>query len=78
MLLPTKKQRFKTKVKEGQDPTYDETFTFSKVTPGTEGNDDKCCLDLYLSFCYMCQTFMSKQQSSSYMLQLKCLLLKVG
>ncbi|KAK7487111.1 hypothetical protein BaRGS_00021606 [Batillaria attramentaria] len=33
MLLPTKKQRFKTKVKEGQDPVYDETFTFSKVTP---------------------------------------------
>ncbi|XP_076442442.1 synaptotagmin-14-like isoform X4 [Babylonia areolata] len=33
MLLPTKKQRFKTKVKEGQDPAYDETFTFNKVTP---------------------------------------------
>lgn len=33
MLLPTKKQRFKTKVKEGHDPAYEETFTFSKVTP---------------------------------------------
>ncbi|XP_076463797.1 uncharacterized protein LOC143295972 isoform X2 [Babylonia areolata] len=31
MLLPTKKQRFKTKVKEGEEPVFDETFVFSKI-----------------------------------------------
>ncbi|XP_070179858.1 synaptotagmin-14-like isoform X2 [Littorina saxatilis] len=33
MMLPTKKQRYKTKVKEGQEPVYEETFVFTKVTP---------------------------------------------
>ncbi|XP_025105175.1 synaptotagmin-14-like isoform X2 [Pomacea canaliculata] len=33
MLLPTKKQRYKTKAKQGQDPVFEETFTFSKISP---------------------------------------------
>lgn len=33
LLLPTKKQRHKTKVKVGDDPEYQETFVF-KVPPG--------------------------------------------
>ncbi|XP_046545370.1 synaptotagmin-14-like isoform X5 [Haliotis rubra] len=33
MLLPTKKQKFKTKVKTGENPTFDENFSFSKIFP---------------------------------------------
>ncbi|XP_048259170.1 synaptotagmin-14-like isoform X3 [Haliotis rufescens] len=33
MLLPTKKQKFKTKVKTGENPTFDENFAFSKIFP---------------------------------------------
>ena len=32
LLLPNKKTKFKTRVKEGDDPAFEETFTF-KVTP---------------------------------------------
>ncbi|XP_071162833.1 synaptotagmin-14-like isoform X4 [Mytilus edulis] len=31
VLLPTKKQKFKTKVKSGQNPVYQESFVFSKI-----------------------------------------------
>lgn len=32
LLLPTKKQRHKTRVKQGENPTFEETFVFSKVS----------------------------------------------
>ena len=34
MLLPTKKQKFKTKVKTGESPVFEETFVFTKIFPG--------------------------------------------
>ncbi|KAK3608659.1 hypothetical protein CHS0354_042671 [Potamilus streckersoni] len=34
LLLPTKKQRHKTKVKPGENPKFEETFTFTKISPG--------------------------------------------
>ncbi|CAC5402921.1 SYT14_16 [Mytilus coruscus] len=34
VLLPTKKQKFKTKVKSGQNPVYQESFVFSKIPQG--------------------------------------------
>lgn len=36
LLLPTKKQRHKTKVKQGDNPAYEETFVFNKITEGTD------------------------------------------
>ncbi|KAK3093762.1 hypothetical protein FSP39_019841 [Pinctada imbricata] len=33
LLLPTKKQRYKTKVKSGENPVFNENFTFSKISP---------------------------------------------
>ncbi|KAL4237390.1 Protein kinase C conserved region 2 (CalB) [Mactra antiquata] len=32
LLLPTKKQRHKTKVKQGDNPAFEETFVFNKIT----------------------------------------------
>lgn len=32
LLLPTKKQRHKTKVKQGENPSFEETFVFNKVS----------------------------------------------
>ena len=34
LLLPTKKQKFKTKVKTGQNPVYQESFIFNKIPQG--------------------------------------------
>lgn len=34
LLLPTKKQRHKTKVKQGDNPAFEETFVFNKVPEG--------------------------------------------
>lgn len=34
LLLPTKKQRHKTKVKQGDNPAFEETFVFNKVSQG--------------------------------------------
>lgn len=34
LLLPTKKQRVKTKVRTGENPAFDETFVFSKIKKG--------------------------------------------
>ena len=34
LLLPTKKQRHKTKVKSGENPLYEETFVFNKIPQG--------------------------------------------
>ncbi|CAG5131537.1 unnamed protein product, partial [Candidula unifasciata] len=33
MLLPGKKQRHKTKVKDGENPVFDEKFCFNKILP---------------------------------------------
>ena len=34
LLLPTKKQRHKTKVKQGENPLFEETFVFNKIPQG--------------------------------------------
>ena len=34
LLLPTKKQRHKTKVKQGDNPNFEEKFVFNKVSLG--------------------------------------------
>ena len=34
LLLPTKKQKFKTKVKSGQNPVYQENFIFKNIPQG--------------------------------------------
>ena len=34
MILPTKRQKHKTKIKTGENPEYNETFVFSKVPSG--------------------------------------------
>ena len=34
LLLPTKKQRYKTKVKLGENPVFNENFVFNKIPPG--------------------------------------------
>ena len=34
LLLPTKKQRHKTKVKPGENPLFEETFVFNKISQG--------------------------------------------
>ena len=34
LLLPTKKQRHKTKVKQGDNPEFEESFVFSKISEG--------------------------------------------
>ena len=34
LLLPTKKQRHKTKVKPGENPLYEETFVFKNISEG--------------------------------------------
>ena len=62
MLLPTKKQRFKTKVKEGQDPTYDETFTFSKITPGTDRMTSRC----YREFFQSCAEYVERATENQH------------
>ena len=39
LLLPTKKQRHKTKVKPGENPLYEETFVFKNISQGKFGCD---------------------------------------
>ena len=34
LLLPTKKQRYKTKVKTGENPVFNENFVFNKIPHG--------------------------------------------
>lgn len=34
LLLPTRKQRHKTKVKSGENPVFQEAYIFSKIPPG--------------------------------------------
>lgn len=34
LLLPNKKQRYKTKVKSGHNPVFQESFIFNKIPPG--------------------------------------------
>ncbi|CAH1792280.1 unnamed protein product, partial [Owenia fusiformis] len=38
MLLPTKKQKHKTKIKQGEQPEYNEIFTFNKIPPDNIAN----------------------------------------
>lgn len=47
LLLPTKKQRNKTKVKQGDNPAFEETFVFNKIS---EGNG--YLVDLVIYFLY--------------------------
>ena len=56
LLLPTKKQRHKTKVKQGDNPVFEESFVFSKISEGKilsiQGILDKlivCCLTMVLT-----------------------------
>lgn len=36
LLLPTKKQRYKTKIKTGENPVFNENFVFNKIPQGME------------------------------------------
>lgn len=47
LLLPTKKQRYKTKVKTGENPVFNENFVFNKIPQGME----LLLINLHLIFC---------------------------
>lgn len=42
LLLPTRKQRHKTKVKTGENPNYEDTFMFNKIPPGNKNVSSMC------------------------------------